>query len=605
MNGLANKQGSGNPVGKNRFPEIPWSRPIEHLTTLSPASLSSSRSDRGSSLALGLICLVLFFANLGGAALFEPDEARNAEKAREILLLNDWVTPHENFVPVLDKPMFFYWLVAISFKLFGVSEWSARLPSALAALGCLLLVFRFADKRWGRWVALWSTLILTTSVEFFLLARLVIIEMSLTLFITLALCAFYSAVHTEDGRTRRLQCLMMYLALSAGTLNKGLIGLIIPGMVCFFYLLITRKWSALSKLYPLAGTLGCLLLVAPWYLWAEARNPGYLRYYFWDEHLVRYLTDEFNRSKGWYYFSEVLALGFAPWTVLFPFAAHHLWRNRDDGNVFLALWVVLPLLFFSASNSQLPHYILPIFPALAVLTGRTIAALFQNGTINGKRWLLYLPWTVTAAAILFIALRAFWPALFSGELQKKFPDGGFFLACGGLALILFHLVCIAANAKGFWKDQPGMFNCLFVSMIMFFLLLALLFETGTFRRSANSLAKNVGPAIPRESQFAAYNIYMTGLLFYLALDRPMWVVAERGKATSLGSPYVARFQPVPAAGYGKVFFTYEEFRKAWDSEERPIRLLLNVKMVARFNDTVGILTKELLRADGFVLATKP
>jgi hypothetical protein len=85
----------------------------------------------------------------------------------------------------------------------------------------------------------------------------------------------------------------------------------------------------------------------------------------------------------------------------------------------------------------------------------------------------------------------------------------------------------------------------------------------------------------------------------------MWVVAERGKATSLGSPYVARFQPAPAPGYGKVFFTYEEFRKAWDSEERPIRLLLNVKMVSRFNDTVGVVTKELLRADGYVLATKP
>jgi hypothetical protein len=510
---------------------------------------------------------------------------------------------HENFVPVLDKPMFFYWLVAVSFKVLGVSEWAARLPTALAALGCLWLVFRFADRRWGRWVALWSTLILATSVEFFLLARLVIIEMSLTLFITLALCAFYSAVHTENERTRRLQCLMLYLALSAGTLDKGLIGLIIPGMVCFVYLLITRKWSALSKLYPLSGTLGCLLLVTPWYLWAEARNPGYLRYYFWDEHFIRYFTDEFNRSKDWYYFSGVLALGFVPWTALVPIAAHRLCRNLDDGNLFLGLWVVLPMVFFSASNSQLPHYILPIFPPLAVLTGQTIAARFKTHD-DGKRW-LYLPWAVTTVAILGIASRAFWPALFSGELQKKIPDGGFFLASCGLALILFHIVCIAANAKGFWKDQLGTFNCLFVSMIIFFLLLALWFETGAFRRSASSLAKNLGPAIPRGSQFAGYNIYMTGLLFYLALDRPMWVVAERGKATSLGSPYVARFRPAPAPGYGEVFFTYEEFGKAWDSEERPIRLLLDVKMVSRFNDTVGILTKELLRVNGLVLATNP
>lgn len=592
-------------LAKNRFRELPGRRPIEHLTSLPPDSVSPSRSDRRISWVLGLICLVLFFAYLGGAALFEPDEARNAEKAREIHLLNDWVTPHENFVPVLDKPMFFYWLVAVSFKLFGVSEWAARLPSALAALGCLLLVFRFADRRWRRWVALWSTLILATSLEFFLLARLVIIEMSLTLFISLTLCAFYSAAHTENERTRKLECLAMYLALSAGTLSKGLVGLIIPGMVCFFYLLVSRRWFVLRRLYLLPGAIGFLALVVPWYLWAEARNPGYLRYYFWDEHFIRYLTDEFNRSKNWYYFSGVLALGFAPWTALLPFTVHRLWRNRDDGNLFLALWVVLPMVFFSASYSQLPHYILPIFPALAVLTGRTIAALFQDGTIDGKRWFLYLPWAVTAAAILCIALRAFWPALFSGELQKKIPDGSFFVVFCGIVLILCHVVCITANAKGFWKDQPGMFNCSIASTMTFFFLLAVLFETGSFRRSANILAKNVVPAIPRESQLAAYNIYMTGLLFYLALDRPMWVVAERGKATSLGSPYVARFQPAPAPGYGKVFFTYEEFRKAWDSEERPIRLLLNVKMVSRFNDTVGVVTKELLRADGYVLATKP
>jgi len=592
-------------LAKNRFRELPGSRPIEHLTSLPPDSVSSLRSDRRISWVLGLICLGLFFANLGGAALFEPDEARNAEKAREILLLNDWVTPHENFVPVLDKPMFFYWLVAVSFKLFGVSEWAARLPSALAALGCLLLVFRFADRRWGRWVALWSALILATSVEFFLLARLVIIEMSLTLFISLALCAFYAAAHSEDGRTRKLQCLVLYSALSAGTLIKGLVGLIIPGMVCFFYLLLSRRWFVLRRLHLLPGAVGYLALVVPWYLWAEARNPGYLRYYFWDEHFIRYLTDEFNRSKDWYYFSGVLALGFAPWTALLPFTVHRLWRDLDDGDLFLAVWVVLPMVFFSASYSQLPHYISPIFPALAVVMGRTIAALFQNGTINGKRWLLYLPWAVTAVAILGIASRAFWPALFSGELQKKIPDSGYFLASCGLALILLHVVCIAANAKGFWQDQLGMFNCSIASTITFFFLLALLIETGSYRRSAKVLARNVFPAVSRESQFANYNFYMTGLLFYLDLDRPMWVVAERGKATSLGSPYVARFQPAPAPGYGKVFFTYEEFRKAWDSEERPIRLLLNVKMVSRFNDTVGVLTKELLRADGFVLATKP
>jgi len=118
--------------------------------------------------ALILLCAAVLFANLGAAALFEPDEGRNAEKAREILLLHDWVTPHENFLAVLDKPMPYYWLVAASYRLFGVSEWTARLPSALAGAGCVVLVFLFARRFFGLWPALWSSLILVSSLEFFI-----------------------------------------------------------------------------------------------------------------------------------------------------------------------------------------------------------------------------------------------------------------------------------------------------------------------------------------------------------------------------------------------------------------------------------------------------
>ena len=119
-------------------------------------------------IAVCLFCIVILFSNLGGAALFEPDEGRNAEIAREILLLDDWVTPHYDFIPRLDKPMLFFGLVAFSFKFFGLSEWSARLPSVVAALGCLSLVYVLARYLAGRWAAFWSVLILVTSIEFLL-----------------------------------------------------------------------------------------------------------------------------------------------------------------------------------------------------------------------------------------------------------------------------------------------------------------------------------------------------------------------------------------------------------------------------------------------------
>ena len=324
------------------------------------------------------VCLAVLFVNLGSADFFEPDEGRNAEKAREILVLNDWVTPHENFLPVLDKPMFFYWLVAFSYKIFGITEWSARLPATVFALGCLLLVYRFARQWWGSWEAMWSVLILLTSVEFFLLARIVRSDMTLTFCVTLALCSFYSAIHAENEKTKKLHCLLMYGALGAGTLVKGLIGLIIPGMVFFVYLLGRDKWSMLRRLHLLPGALLFLVMVTPWYLWAGVRNPGYLRYFFWEEHFTRYLTDEFNRTQSWFYFLFVIAVGFFPWTLLLPLVVKDSWRKIDDKNVFLILWAILPLLFFSLSNSKLPHYVLPMYPALAILTGRTITGFFSK-----------------------------------------------------------------------------------------------------------------------------------------------------------------------------------------------------------------------------------
>jgi 4-amino-4-deoxy-L-arabinose transferase-like glycosyltransferase len=258
------------------------------------------------------VCLTTLFYQLGTAGLFEPDEGRNAEKAREILLLNDWVTPHEDFFPVLDKPMFFYWLIAISYKAFGVNEWAARLPSVLAALGCFALVYSFARIRWGPWEALWSGLILISGVEFFILSRVVIFDMSLTFCITLALYSFYQAAHADDAMRRRIYCVLMYGALAAGTLVKGLVGLLIPGLVIFFYVLIANRWSLLRSVYPIPGALLFLALVGPWYLLAEARNAGFLRYYLWDEHFGRFATASFDREQPWFFFSRSSLLGFFP-----------------------------------------------------------------------------------------------------------------------------------------------------------------------------------------------------------------------------------------------------------------------------------------------------
>ena len=337
--------------------------------------------------------LTALFYQLGAAALFEPDEGRNAEKAREILVLNDWVTPHENFHPVLDKPIFFYWIIAIAYKFLGVSEWAARLPAALAAFGCIALVYRFAHAQWGRWTALWSALILLTCVEFFVLARVVIFDMLLTFFLTLALAAFYQAIHTDNAKRRRIWFLAMGLGLGAATLIKGLVGVVVPGMAIIGYLLLSKSWKARKSIDVVSGALLYLAIVLPWYVLAEWRNPGYLQYYVWEEHFGRFVTDEFDRAEPWYYFIGVGLVGFMPWTlVLLLFARDAYkaaWQMKfDDRTLYLISWAVLPFLFFSISKSKLPHYILPIFPALAMLTAAAMGRSEDRLVKRNGKWLI-------------------------------------------------------------------------------------------------------------------------------------------------------------------------------------------------------------------------
>ena len=548
-----------------------------------------------------LVCLVIVFSNLGSSALFDPDEGRNAEKAREILLLDDWVTPYENFLPALDKPVFFYWLVAISFKLFGLSEWSARLPSALAGLGCIFLVYRFARLQWGLQEGLWSSLVLITSLEFFLFSRIVIFDMTLTFFISLALFSFYAVTQTDDPRAGKRHCLLMYAAMGAGTLVKGPIALVLSGMIIFFYLLVTRKWFLLRRLNIPLGAIVCFAVVAPWYLWVEARNPGYLRYFLWEEHFVRYLTPHFSRTKSWYYFFLVLGIGFLPWSFFIPVTAKNLWnRTSSDANLFLTLWVILPFAFFSASNAKLPHYILPIYPALAILTGQAVAAKMQD---TKRSRILYIPGIFIVTFIVYLLVGSAWPNLLASDIRSDVPQSVLLLLLYGTAISLVFGVFVAGDLKSVWKGQGAAFMCTAVSLALFFILAGQIVARASFRRAAKSIAQATAASIDRPDRLVFYDTYIEGLPFYLRIDKPIWLVQSREKGNIMGSFYVAEKRPAPAAGYGQVLFTFDEFADQRGKNELPLRIFLKEKNLPRLTQEVGVVPRRLTSFDEFILVS--
>jgi 4-amino-4-deoxy-L-arabinose transferase-like glycosyltransferase len=551
------------------------------------AELQSTISESRWLLLLALVSLVILLSGLGSAALFDPDEGRNAEKARELLLLNDFVTPHQNFLPTLDKPMPFYWLIAAAFKLFGASEAPARLPSVLAAIGSLVLVYQFARHRRGLWAALWSCLVLVTGLQFFIFSRLVMPDMTLTFFITGALLAFYSIAENSAERPKISRAISLYAAIAMGTLIKGPVALIVPALVIFCFLLVTGNWVVLKRLHILIGVAVCLAIVTPWYVWVEVRNPGYLRYFLWDEHLLRYSTTRFGRSNPWYYFLVVIGLGFLPWSLLLPVIVKRLWQKTlDHIDLFLVLWVILPLVLFSASNSKLPHYILPIYPALAILVGEVISERLKARA--GRLAIVEIaPWSFTLGMIIYLCAGMALPQLLAQRIRSAVLANVASILAAALILVLLFAVLIAGQKKLSWRDRGFSYLCTAIGLALFVVLSGQIIATSSFNRASKTLVQRSAPFIGAQDQIVFFDTYLEGVAFYLQVEKPIWLAQAAERHSIMASNYLAARRPAPAAGYGPVVLSYEEFAMRWKSGNQSLRVIVKEKNLPRLMREVG------------------
>ncbi len=323
-------------------------------------------------LALLTIAACLFFIGLGRLPLIEPDEGRNAEVAREMLSLHDWITPHYDTLPYLDKPAVFFWLVAGSFRVFGLSETAARLPSALAGLGTVLLIWLLGCRMFGERSAWLAGIMFATSPLALVFARVVIFDMTLAFLVTLALVAFW--ISRQSGRPRRdLDCLM-FGAAGLATITKGPVGFLLPLLIILVYAAVQRKLGEMKRLAWMPGILIFLVVSLPWFIAVSVRNPDFPRYAFWDESLLRFTTSHAHRGGSVFYYIPVFLVGFLPWSFPLLFAGINRirsWKRLRDGSAapqaFLLSWALVVFAFFSVSHSKLPAYFLPALPALALL----------------------------------------------------------------------------------------------------------------------------------------------------------------------------------------------------------------------------------------------
>ncbi len=317
-----------------------------------------------------------YLARLGAAGLYDPNEGMYAEIPREMILLRDWVTPHFNFIRYFEKPPLLYWLTALAYQGLGLSEFSARLATALAAIGGVGVVSAIGRDLWGRRVGLASGLILATSFGYYIFSRIILTDMLFTLLLAGSFWALLRGLLAESPRPGPM--LLAYATMGLAILTKGLIGLVFPVLTVGAFLLCTRDWALLRRLDLLRGSAVFLAVTAPWHLLVGLRNPGFFWFYFVHEHLLRFVG---RRELDYaplplYAFLLMVLVWTFPWSVFLPVALRRYWPRaraagrEERGVLFVLCWAAAVVGFFALTPSRLEYYSMPAFPALALLVGR-------------------------------------------------------------------------------------------------------------------------------------------------------------------------------------------------------------------------------------------
>jgi 4-amino-4-deoxy-L-arabinose transferase-like glycosyltransferase len=352
-------------------------------TTHSGSAPAATPSRRRDALLLALAFGLLYFFRLGSYPLSNPDEGRNAEVPREMLASGDFVTPRLDGVNYFEKPPLVYWATAAAEKLFGLNEWAVRAVPALLAVWGVLIVYRAGRELSGRLAGLLAAVVLGTSLLWFGLGHVPILDMAVSVLMSRALLAFLLAVREPVGPRRRRLFYELYASMALATLAKGLMGFLVSGAVMFLWLCLFGQWRRLRPLYLPTGALLFLALAAPWHILAALHNETWVHRYFVEEHFLRFFTGYASRPGPWHLYIWIIVGGLIPWTgFLWPAvrdAVRGGWARRQDRAEawYFVTWAGFIFLFFSVSHSKLIPYILPVFPALALLIGAWLARMMQ------------------------------------------------------------------------------------------------------------------------------------------------------------------------------------------------------------------------------------
>lgn len=508
---------------------------------------------------------IFWFFNIGYSDLIKPDEGRYAEIAREMLVSGDYVVPRINDIQYFEKPPLQYWATALSLKTFGNNEWGARFIPAASGFLTIVSIFLFVSWFWSLSTAQLVASILCGSLFFTVMGRVNNLDMLLTFFMTLAALSLSVLFSSEEkNRERAIANGVLWFSVALGFLTKGLVAILLPGLVSFVFIIVRRDLSIFKKIWWIRGLLIFIVVTLPWLYLCSLRQPEFLKFFFIHEHFDRFLTKTHHREGPLWYFVPILAVGFFPW-ILFIFKK----RKWDNKTLFFAIWSAVVFLFFSLSSSKLPPYILPIWPTLSILAATYLRDQSKPGDLKKTSWALQF------LAVLFLLGFFIVPTLPAVKAPRSaFIEMSYYLlACGLFLFLSVHWIMRCRQQPSTKYILFGL--CTFVSAQLAYM------GYGCFSPSFSSsvTAEKIRPYLDTETTpLFSVRYYEQELPFYLQ------------KLVTLVD-YEGELKFGLENGDGNKVLSIDEFFKKWDEVDQGI-IISEPKLLKDFPDLAHFLVYE-------------
>jgi 4-amino-4-deoxy-L-arabinose transferase-like glycosyltransferase len=455
---------------------------------------------------------IVWLYMLGFRTLVPPDEGRYAEMAREMFASGDWITTRLNGIKYFEKPPLQTWMNAATYAVFGLGEWQARLWTGLCGLGGVVLTGYAGRRVFGARAGFYAALALGSSLFWVASGQIDSLDMSLSGMMTIALCALLVAQRDRatpaENRNWMLVC---WAGMALAVLAKGLIGLVLPGAVLVLYSALSRDLAIWKRLHLGKGLLLFFAIATPWFVLVALKNPEQPHFFFVHEHWERFFLKTHDREGPWYYFFAMLAPGILPWLGVLPQALFSGAR-RERGAAFqpkllLLIWAVFIFCFFSYSNSKLPGYILPIFPALALLIG--------NYLENASR----LNRTIAASVLVLVGVAGLAAAPHLMGMSARHPDERLLLEAYQPWLLAAAIAAAAGGALALLlaRQQRRDLTVLAMAVAGFAATHMLLagFEPYGQLRAGKAVATKMLPELEADTPVYSVHTYEQSMTFYL------------------------------------------------------------------------------------------